>query len=87
MAFYVSEYDSDLRYGGPEEGGWHYQWHTFKRTVAVFGSEADALKDCRKRNMNARFSGAYDKNMDSGATFWIESVAGENATTHRPHYE
>ena len=33
---YISEYSVSRHYGGPEEGGWWYDWCDFVRVVKVF---------------------------------------------------
>ena len=41
--FYVNEYEVNLAYGGPEEGGWHFLQGRFLECHGEARTEADAM--------------------------------------------
>ena len=44
MKFYVNLYSVGRAYGGPEEGGWHYDYGEFQRTLAIVPDEDQAYE-------------------------------------------
>lgn len=40
--YHVSKYEEQQLYGGPEEGGWWYDWTTYVATVGTFTKREDA---------------------------------------------
>lgn len=48
--FLVAVYLEDLRYGGPEEGGWWYKVGQLVRVVKGFNNEASANAYCHRLN-------------------------------------
>ena len=89
---HVNEYVVSLGYGGPEEGGWHYNVHTFMRCHGItktmlaaevvremFQERADKLQKGEPRLSSLR-SRDYIQVL-------IEEHAGASRPTHRPTYE
>lgn len=52
--YFISEYKVDRCYGGPEEGGWWYDWNDFVKVVATATDEDDAYRVCRALNAAAK---------------------------------
>ena len=48
--YLVAIYLEDMRYGGPEEGGWYYNVGVLVRVVKGFNSEQTAIAYCRRMN-------------------------------------
>lgn len=48
--YYLSFFERDRAYGGPEEGGWYYDTETLTRVSKIFRSRASADKACRRAN-------------------------------------
>jgi hypothetical protein len=90
MRFYVSQYVVDRCYGGPEEGGWYYDWEDFQSVVAEFTDEAEAYSYARACNGFIREQfGEPDRFSVIGSpdvVCYVESEIGEHQTTKRPHY-
>lgn len=90
--WFLSQYATSRHFGGPEEGGWWYDWHSFEKVrCVVVGAREDANRLCREFNATAdeerdgpnRFSviGGDDE------TYMVEQRPGEHQSTERPHYE
>jgi hypothetical protein len=79
-ALCVTVYEISRHYGGPEEGGWWYDWYTPVCSVPLIdpGSRTEALEI--KRFLRPRFT-------DRDHTMHYEYEAGEHATRQRPRYE
>lgn len=52
--YYVNLYLIDRGYGGPEEGGWWYDYGEFIETAAMFTREEEAYAFCQARNAETR---------------------------------
>lgn len=89
----VSEYTVDRCYGGPEEGGWWYDWSDFVRVVGVFATREDAetfqatlreAQDAEDRESGHR--SRYSVIGQPDTCYFIETVPGQWQDTERPHY-
>jgi len=88
--FYVSQYTVDRCYGGPEEGGWYYDWEDLDGVIAEFSDSAEAYDYARACNEfifeqfgeadRFRVHGSPDK------ACYVETEVGDFQTTERPHY-
>lgn len=85
---FVSAYAVTRHYGGPEEGGWWYDWYELIQTVPTAPDGADVVRGELERvhssvNVGDRFS------VLGGATLsvMVEDSPGEFETRERPHYE
>lgn len=85
--FYVSEYTTTREYGGPEEGGWWFQWNDFVGQASGWQNEEDAYAEARRLNGYAKETGQYDRVNYGGTVYKVEETLGESQTTRRPHYE
>lgn len=95
--FLVAVYLEDLRYGGPEEGGWYYRVGSLTRIVKGFNSEASAYAYCSRLNgkLKSREFGPNRGRRDmssvlSAGEYWA-SVYTDQAPKYfpdrKPHYE
>ena len=92
--FYISEYEVTREYGGPEEGGWWYDWRDYVRVICHSFSEDSAYALCRGMNRaereRAERDGEYPLSSvlaDSVRSFTVESEPGEEQSTSVPFYE
>jgi hypothetical protein len=90
---FVSRYITEICYGGPEEGGWWYDWNTFDKVMAICPEDDDAFSVCKALNIRQQ---EEDKeagidyssvNCDSYFMYDVENMPAENQTTERPRYE
>jgi hypothetical protein len=89
---YISEYEVDRCYGGPEEGGWWYDDHSHHKVLAVVDSQDDGSFICRALNDQARQAKETPDRFSMGCVepdicFLTEDKPGEHETVGRPHYE
>ena len=54
ITYIVAVYDTGLKYGGPEEGGWWYDAGRLVRMVRMFRSEQRAYDYAQKLNARLR---------------------------------
>lgn len=78
--FFVSIYDVERLYGGPEEGGWGYDHFTYTGESHPFKDEQEAINFARKRNREFRAN-------NEKTVAKVEEYMGENETRTKPHYE
>lgn len=91
---YVSAYKVSRHYGGPEEGGWYYDWHTH---IATYPRR---VKACRllvvQEKMREKYghlktsrpnSNRYSVLGGSDVVVYNEHTPGESISKERPHYE
>jgi hypothetical protein len=92
---YPEIYKVTRHYGGPEEGGWHYDWFELVHTFQARETQQDNYKlllpalhrlvDARNRSEgnlpigNSRSTGAYEG--------MISDIPGQFVTRERPRYE
>jgi hypothetical protein len=91
---FVSQYSVERCYGGPEEGGWWYDWLTFDRVVGVFPDHDDAIYFAQSMNkaasedrVHSRRPNRFSVNGGADLDFITEQTPGEARSTERPHYE
>lgn len=85
----IGVYEVTRHYGGPEEGGWWYNWtrHLFSVPIRS-GSKADFLD--AEAWLSARFEdqgNIYSVRGGVQYAFLAETTEGQHADTKRPHYE
>lgn len=81
---WVNVYERTRRYGGPEEGGWYYDWDKLVESHNVPYDEAEAKADTIDRKGEGDISsvlGGYQIHIR------IEGSRGESKSRHTPHYE
>jgi hypothetical protein len=83
---WVNVYETTRHYGGPEEGGWWYDWNQCAESRLLFFWQAEKVRD--------RLYGMYEDEGDissvlGGKLYWIaiQDRKAENETKERPHYE
>ncbi len=91
----IAEYSVQYRYGGPEEGGWWYDWYTFQRVAQRGGSKArlrdqaqtmteKAAAEKKARRDYPRWSAAGSPD----TVYVVERSPGrKQRQQRRPHYE
>lgn len=90
---FVSRYITEVCYGGPEEGGWWYNWDNFDKVIAICPENADAFSVCKALNIKQQTEDKkagidYDSvNCHSYFIFLVEDMPEENQTKERPYYE
>ena len=96
---FLTLYQIECEYGGPEEGGWHYDWLTPVFCVVDSDIVRKELHDVAREQFNARFMGdtfadrwhvpSHRSVSHYRATHIIleEAVPFENASHTRPRYE
>lgn len=94
MVYFISEYTVTLNYGGPEEGGWWYDWNEYEVTVDRAGTQDEAYAIARRMNEQARAEHheryGYDYTSVLGGTktaYFVEEEPGDHQSTSRPFYE
>lgn len=94
--WHVVKYDVTREYGGPEEGGWWYDWYAnpvlISTTPEDYGA-ASLLKDelnklaKKEREEDGRMQGRYSVLGGADEVYVVEKTVGESESTERPHYE
>lgn len=88
---YVSVYSVGRAYGGPEEGGWWYDYGTPQASVPV-NTWAEAEQWRERLEKDERFSneGRRDRHSvigDENFEVYLEDHCAESFPSSRPHYE
>lgn len=94
---YITAYAVTRHYGGPEEGGWWYNWYSVIETQALPKSlqrrsnRATAGVRSRVEALRKKLDDINDGNIyhSTGGVMLdviIESVKHENESTEQPHY-
>lgn len=91
-AWYLNEYTTDRRYGGPEEGGWWYETGHFEHCHGTFANRDDALTALTEHQAWLRAKRAHLHPIDSVlCTGWpdlrVQNHPGTDYPTQRPHYQ
>lgn len=86
---YINVYSTTRHYGGPEEGGWWYNWNTCLLTIPV-----NKLTDKQKKKMIKLLNKIYESSgniysVNGGEEIYIieEDKIAESETTETPYYE
>lgn len=95
--YLVAVYLEDLRYGGPEEGGWYYNVGQLVRIVKGFSNRPSAYAYCRRLNDKLK-SRDFGPNQDrremssvlSAGEYWAHVYSNEAPKyfpDRKPRYE
>ncbi len=85
---FVTAYEVTRHYGGPEEGGWFYNWYSPINTVSTSESNAEWLVESFKKKYGDRVTGDIYSVLGGVAIAVImEDKPAENKSTERPHYQ
>lgn len=89
--FFVVVTHQDRRYGGPEEGGWWYDWTTIEDVRKVFGSEGvvSALEKLGEEHPRSKYGRGSVLGTAGDYEFLVCTDQKEfpEETTRRPRYE
>ena len=92
--FYLNEYETDRRYGGPEEGGWWYFTGKFIKCHDYFltSESAETARDapaqlCRKKKTRVCIRLLASLCEGEWIVLNIEDHEGQNYPSERPYYE
>ena len=87
--YLISAYECSNYYGGPEEGGWWFDWLTLETDVEPFVLSTAAAAYEMALQLNQR-EGAETRTLSNGTPdrIWrVEINRGEHNTTQAPRYE
>lgn len=89
---YVTAYAVTRHYGGPEEGGWWYDWYEPIQTVPTTSEDADRIADgLRAKHSDNDQNGPQGRfsvlGNGSDLVVLVEDSPADCTTTTRPHYE
>lgn len=93
--WHVVAYQVTREFGGPEEGGWYYDWYASPKLIATFpDDESSAFQTCRWLNEEAKATQKAEGRPQGlsvlGGTdivYSVDKVVGESETKEAPHYE
>lgn len=90
MPLHAAVFEISRHYGGPEEGGWWYDWVTLVETVIVSGY-SDTLKVMRKLHETYP-QPKYNRHSvlgshDYSIQLYYDLSCMPKETTHKPRYE
>jgi hypothetical protein len=93
---WVNAYNIERCYGGPEEGGWYYDWYECKASCPALGETAAEIVKLIMSKALGWEPSKYEAN-HGGARFtvngrgdfacYIEDSEAESQSTERPFYE
>ena len=86
---FITVYFVTREYGGPEEGGWWYDWYEMRESFDVRDTDeavAKRLFDALDEYCEPEVPLSSVASRGSLIVFW-EQQQGEFASTERPHYE
>jgi hypothetical protein len=85
---FINVYTIDRRYGGPEEGGWWYDWFECVEVFPVKNSAADDMVDVLEDEHEHRKWGDISSVLGGeDVRVWIQESPKESETKRIPHYE
>lgn len=86
---YLNLYATTRHYGGPEEGGWWYNWHRCVFSIDVSQIDDSDIKDLKRILISCYPDEGNIYSVNGGVEFsiLIEENRAESASTERPHYE
>lgn len=85
---WVSVYYVNREYGGPEEGGWWYNWYTHVETIRVplrFAEHHRRRLEYKHRDHH--YGNIYSVMGGQQVQVFIEGQPKQHETKRRPHYE
>lgn len=86
---YVTAYEVTRHYGGPEEGGWWYDWQTPLETVPVNNSDEReaALEQLNEAYSHVVYGDRFSVRGGADLVVLVEDHPEEFASRERPFYE
>ena len=91
VTYYLNEYQVDLAYGGPEEGGWTYETGIFTKCLGTADSREKALRMRRSEQQrideeNARRPDFTSVLSQGELRLYVQAHRGEDFPKERPYY-
>lgn len=83
---FVTAYEVTRHYGGPEEGGWWYNWYTVIDTIGPTNEPAAMVEWFQNRYSDHATGDIYSVLGGVTVSVIIEDEPAENKSTERPHY-
>jgi hypothetical protein len=85
---YVNVYSVTRHYGGPEEGGWWYNWSECIEVFPTKNKNAETIREeLESENAYKKFGNIYSVLGGRDIEVRIEETPKESETKERPHYE
>jgi hypothetical protein len=85
---YVNVYSVTRHYGGPEEGGWWYNWYTCIEVYPVKEKNAEIIQEELEEEHNyKKWGNIYSVLGGRDIIVYIEDEPKESETKERPYYE
>jgi len=93
---FLSAYATTRHYGGPEEGGWWYNWNECLQTMSIPPCDDEDLEAvltsvierwCEEYGDEYHYGDIYSVLGGSEVWYSLEYHAGENQSNSRPRYE
>lgn len=85
---FVNVYSITRHYGGPEEGGWWYNWDACIESIPVQNKYSDVMaEEMEKRYLPRKHGNIYSVLGGTDYEVRIEAEPKESETKERPHYE
>ena len=86
---FVNVYTVNRCYGGPEEGGWYYNWYECVEVFPVQNGQSDLMKKTLydKYADTHKWGDIYSVLDGQDVAVYIEQHPKESETRERPHYE
>lgn len=86
---FATVYAITRHYGGPEEGGWWYNWYEPLKSIAVDGEDAfiAASSFLTVEFESEKYGNIYSVLGGQDIEVLPEAWSGQYATKERPHYE
>ena len=84
---YVNVYSVTRHYGGPEEGGWWYNWDNCIETYPVKNKRAETiLEELESEYASKRYGNIYSVLGGRDIEIRLEAEPKESETKERPYY-
>lgn len=85
---YVNVYSIERCYGGPEEGGWWYNWFNCIESYPCRNEVSDLMQEQLEKEYNhIKHGDIYSVLGGTDLAVYIEQKPAESQTKERPYYE
>jgi len=85
---YVTAYTVTRHYGGPEEGGWWYDWYEFLRSERTINRVSEhVFAKMSRRTRGAKYGNIASVRGGQDVRIFVEDYPGQHTTKEVPHYE
>ena len=88
-SIWVNVYFIERKYGGPEEGGWYYNWYTCVESVECKNEEEveEMVSKLKDKYEDENFGNIYSVLGGQKVKVLEESYVAESHSMYRPQYE